>query len=64
MLTRHEILRELRRIGIKEFSVLKVYVRNFEDYMEINNGSEFDEENGTFSGDNGFKHPFSNRIRR
>ena len=50
MLTRHEILRELRRIGVKEPSMLKTYLKDFEHYMQINHGSEFDERNGTLQG--------------
>ena len=42
MLTRHEILSELRRIGVKEPSMLKTYLKDFEHYMEINYESEFD----------------------
>ena len=40
MLTRHEILSELRRIGIKEPSMLKTYIKDFEHYIQINYGSE------------------------
>jgi hypothetical protein len=50
MLTRHEILRELRRIGVKEPSMLKAYLEDFEHYMEINHGSEFDKRNGELQG--------------
>ena len=46
MLTRQEILRELRRIGVKEPSLLKTYLKDFEHYMEINHGLEFDKRNG------------------
>ena len=38
MLTRHEILRELRRIGVKEPSMLKTYLEDFEHYMRTNHG--------------------------
>ena len=38
MLTRQEILRELRRIGVKEPSLLKKYLKDFEHYMEISYG--------------------------
>ena len=50
MLTRHEILRELRRIGVKEPSLLKKYLKDFEHYMEINYGLEFDKRNGALQG--------------
>jgi len=38
MLTRREILSELRRLGIKEPSLLKTFFEDFEHYMEINYG--------------------------
>jgi hypothetical protein len=38
MLTQREILNELRRLGIKEPSLLKAYFEEFEHYMEINYG--------------------------
>ena len=38
MLTRREVLNELRRIGIKEPSLLKAYLEDFEHYMEISYG--------------------------
>ena len=38
MLTRREVLNELRRIGIKEPSLLKEYLEDFEHYMETTNG--------------------------
>jgi len=50
MLTRQEILRELRRIGVKEPSLLKTYLQDFEHYMEINHGSEFGKRNGALQG--------------
>ena len=50
MLTRQEILRELRRIGVKEPSLLKTYLKDFEHYMEINYGSEFDKRKGALQG--------------
>jgi hypothetical protein len=38
MLTRREVLSELRRIGIKEPSLLKKYLEDFEHYVAINHG--------------------------
>ncbi len=38
MLTRREVFNELRRIGIKEQSLLQEYFEDFEDYMEISYG--------------------------
>jgi hypothetical protein len=38
MLTRHEILSELRRIGVKEPSMLKIYFKDFENYLRTNHG--------------------------
>jgi hypothetical protein len=38
MLTRREVLNELRRIGIKDQSLLKEYFEDFEHYMEISYG--------------------------
>ena len=38
MLTRREILNELRRIGITEQSSVKEYLEDFEHYMEISHG--------------------------
>ncbi len=38
MLTRREILNQLKAMGIKEASLLKVYLRDIEKYMESNYG--------------------------
>ncbi len=38
MLTRREVLNELRRIGIKEPSLLREYLEDFEHYMEVSYG--------------------------
>jgi len=38
MLTRHEVLVELRRMGVKEPSLLKIYLRDFENYMSTHYG--------------------------
>ncbi len=36
MLTRREVLNELKRIGVKDPSLLKIYLKDFEEYMERN----------------------------
>jgi len=36
MLTRREVLQELRRVGITKTSQLKTYAKDFEKYMEKN----------------------------
>jgi len=38
MLTRREVLNELRRIGIKEPFLIKEYLEDYEHYLEINYG--------------------------
>ena len=38
MLTRHEVLDELRRIGVKDHSRLKECLEDFEYYMQKNYG--------------------------
>jgi len=38
MLTRREVLIELQRIGIKKPSMLKLCLRDFENYMATNYG--------------------------
>ena len=51
MLTRREILIELKSAGIKELSLLKWHCRDFEDYMAANYGFEYGQnqkEEGTF----------------
>lgn len=35
MLTQHEVLRELKRIGVRDPSLLKIYLKDFEKYMQI-----------------------------
>jgi len=40
MLTRHEILKELRRMGVKEPCLLKAYLRDFENYIGTHYGLE------------------------
>jgi hypothetical protein len=41
MLTRRDILNELRRIGIKEPSLLNEYFEDIKHYLEINYGLKF-----------------------
>ena len=50
MLTHREILSELRRIGIKEPSMLKTYLKDFELYMQVNHGSDFGKMKGAMQG--------------
>ena len=38
MLTRHDILKELRRMGVKDPSLLKAYLRDFENYIGAHYG--------------------------
>jgi hypothetical protein len=38
MLTRREVLNELRRIGIKDPPLLKEYLEDFEHYLETSYG--------------------------
>jgi hypothetical protein len=38
MLTKREVLNELRRIGVKEASLLKEYFEDFEHYFRISHG--------------------------
>ena len=38
MLTRQEVIAQLKRIGIKEPSLRKIYLQDFEKYMERNYG--------------------------
>jgi len=40
MLTRREVLAELRRLGMGTPSALKISLREFERYMEIHHGLE------------------------
>ncbi len=41
MLTRREVLIELKRVGIKEFSLLKRECRDFEKYVALNYHMQF-----------------------
>jgi hypothetical protein len=38
MLTRHDVLNQLKILGVKELSLLRNYLRDYEKYMEINYG--------------------------
>jgi hypothetical protein len=38
MLTRREVLAQLKRIGVKDPSLRKIYLLDFEKYMEMNYG--------------------------
>ena len=42
MLTRREILNQLKRVGVKELSRLKRNCRDFENYMAVNYDYEID----------------------
>ncbi len=47
MLSRREILIQLRRMGVKEQSLLKAYLRDFEQYMKMNYGLEIIKKSGS-----------------
>jgi hypothetical protein len=40
MLSRREVLIQLRGLGVKDLSLLKAYLRDFEKYMKKNYGLE------------------------
>lgn len=63
MLTHREILSELRRIGIKDASMLKTYLKDFELYMQVNHGADFEDER-SIAGYNGFKFSFGDGSHR
>jgi hypothetical protein len=44
MLTRQEVIAQLKRIGIKEPSLRKNYLQDFEKYMERNYGLKIGQE--------------------
>ncbi len=44
MLTRREVLIELKRLGIRELSLLKRECRDFEKYVAVNYDSQFSEK--------------------
>jgi hypothetical protein len=50
MLSRREVLIELRKLGVKEPSLLKAYLRDFEQYMKKNYGMEIIKKNGRREG--------------
>jgi hypothetical protein len=45
MLSRREILIQLRKLEVKEQSLLKAYLRDFEQYMKENYGLEIIKKN-------------------
>ena len=47
MLSRREILMQLRRLGVNEQSLLKAYLRDFEQYMKKNYGLEIIKKSGS-----------------
>jgi hypothetical protein len=50
MLSRREILTQLKTLGIKEQSLLKAYLRDFEHYMRKNYGLEIIKRRGRKEG--------------
>jgi hypothetical protein len=44
MLTRREVIAQLKRIGVRDPSLRKIYLRDFEKYMEINYGLRIGKE--------------------
>jgi hypothetical protein len=44
MLTRREVLAQLKRIGVKDPSLRKIYLLDFEKYMEMNYGMKIGQE--------------------
>ena len=44
MLTRQEVIAQLKRIGITDPSLRKIYLQDFEKYMEINYGLKIGQE--------------------
>jgi hypothetical protein len=44
MLTRREVIAQLKRIGIKDPSLRKFHLQDFEEYMEINYGLKIGQE--------------------
>jgi len=44
MLTRREVLTQLKRIGVKDPSLRKIYLLDFEKYMEMNYGLKIGQE--------------------
>jgi hypothetical protein len=44
MLTRREVIAQLKRTGVRDRSLRKIYLRDFEKYMEINFGLKIGKE--------------------
>jgi len=44
MLTRREVIAQLKRTGVRDPSLRKIYLRDFEKYMEINFGLKIGRE--------------------
>jgi hypothetical protein len=44
MLTRQEVIAQLKRIGITDPSLREIYLQDFEKYMEINYGLKIGQE--------------------
>ncbi len=44
MLSRRDVLIQLRRLGVKDQSLLKEYLRDFEKYMKNNYGLEIEKK--------------------
>jgi hypothetical protein len=44
MLTRQEVIAQLKRIGITDPSLRKIYLQDFEKYMQINYGLKIGQE--------------------
>ena len=48
MLSRRDVLIQLRTIGVRDQSLLKAYLRDFENYMKMNYGLEIKKRNPEF----------------
>lgn len=59
MLTRREILAQLRRVGVVKLSELKLHCKEFEEYMLVNYGNGILREE-----DNGAPTELRSRLRR
>jgi hypothetical protein len=44
MLTRREVIAQLKRIGVRDPSLRKIYLQDFEKYMEMNYGLKIGKE--------------------
>ena len=47
MLTRREVLAQMKKIGAKEPALRKIYLRDFEKYMEKNYGLKIGKEDNS-----------------